>query len=1460
MTDSPFLKRPHSEWVASNALAFALRDPFPVSPGHTLVITRSEAQDWFSATPDERLAILGLIDEVKAQLDSEFHPDGYNIGLNAGTAAGQTVMHLHVHVIPRYRGDMDDPRGGVRHVIPSKGNYLRRIDPLATGGLEDPFARHLSPLFRTAEEIAIVAAFVQESGLSHIERDLREAVERGAHARLLTGDYLDITQASALEMVLDWQRAWQPEVTPEPLTELASAALHVEPLSPGRIEARIIEVGALPLATQSFHPKSWRFESKNQGVAFVGSSNLSRSALTTGIEWNLRVDRDRDRPAYERIRDSFDTLWQRARVLDAEWVEAYARRARTQRPPPPPLPGESALEPLEQAPTPHDVQREALETLQRHRQTGRNRALVVLATGLGKTWLAAFDFANFSHAAKSARPTRVLFIAHRKELLTQAAHTFRVLLRDRAEPTRVGWCVGNQADLEGDLVLASVAKLARPAVLERLADRHFDYVVIDEVHHAAAASYRRILAALNPSFLLGLTATPERADDADVLGLFGGEIAYRADIPRGIQVGRLVPFHYFGVKDDIDYVNIPWRNRRFDPEALSSAAQTEARMQTLWRAWSAHPGARTLVFCCSTAHADFVSAWLRDPSRGLKVAAVYAATDSYDRDQALDRLTRGDLDAICSVDLLNEGVDLPLVDRIVMLRPTESAVVFLQQLGRGLRAAEGKHAVTVIDFVGNHRIFLERLKTLLSFGGATPTLTVRAMLESEVASTLPGGCSVDLELEAKALLGRLFRIGGADEVERAYRQLRLERGARPTAGEFERRGYPPGSLRARHGSWFGFVMSEGDLEPDAARAVDLAAEFLRELEVTAITRAYKMVTLQALIEAGALTTGLPLVETALRSHEILHRSPELFQELPETFRVDTLGASGIDEWLRYWRENPIDAWTRPGQNTRPWLEIEQGRLRVAITIPRELEDAFGELVQELVDYRLAQYRARRDAATANQEGFVCTVLWNQRDPILKLPGTAVTRTNVPRGEIDIRVEGGVWTFRFAKEYVNVAFPVGTSRNQLPDLLRRWFGPQAGRPGTRFHVRFYASPEGLWAEPVQSRVVPLVPRRAIAAYPNLRAAAGHGQEIELSDGDVDERDYVQLPLENARAPEELFAVRVSGTSMDGGNSPIRDGDWAVLRWARSASKEDLRGRVVLVAQRGEGSGEEYSLKRLVEQTGEWRFVSDNPSGPSWRADEGTIPIARLERAVEPEALAPQEGTVLSEVEAALAFGVEALPSQSRRMGGHLFVWVDREGVLEAPDRVKEPSLRPRAGETAYVLVRTPALGADLVRYLGVGRWDEAASAWRVPEVDYKTWRAWGRSREVSRSLREGAVSHAQRVVDTLLNLDEEARWIEHSNGQRARIVGRAKRGGLRIVGLGPDAFVERTVSLTDLAWVEAAAEDVRERGGLLDEARVNRLRYLEGTPKESTRWIDTGWAIAACRRRWGLLGGSSVSVP
>jgi superfamily II DNA or RNA helicase/diadenosine tetraphosphate (Ap4A) HIT family hydrolase len=1185
---SPFLEAPESSWVAQNALAFALRDRFPVSPGHTLVIPRRLVATWFDATAEERAALFELVAIVKQKLDQEHHPDGYNIGINAGEAAGQTVMHLHVHVIPRYRGDVDDPRGGVRHLLPGKGNYLeQRPSPLATGGTDDPFLRHLAPLFDRATDAAILAAFVQESGLRILERHVLSALERGARVRFITGDYLHITQASALAEILDWMGR--------------NAALPPTDAPRGALEARVVEVGALPSSTQSFHPKSWRFEGPGFATAFVGSSNISRAALRTGVEWNLRVDRHRDPDAFRAVAEAFESCWSRARPLTPDWVEAYARRAKQAQFALPP--GEADEEPSGDLLEPHIIQREALNQLRKSRQEGRSRALVVLATGLGKTYLAALDVAAW--AEESGRAPRVLVLAHREELLFQAARTFRRALRQRA--ARFGYFAGSSADLDGDFIFASIQKLSRPEHLARLSPTRFDYVIVDEVHHGTAPSYRSVLTQLEPSFLLGLTATPERADGADVAGLFDDHTAYRADLGRGITQGLLVPFAYYGLKDHTDYGAIPFHNRRFDPGELERAIDTDPRLEQMWRAWQEHPGARTLIFCCSIRHAEHARDFFQ--SRGVRISTVHSGPTSAPREQALADLATGRLDALCAVDLFNEGLDLPSVDRVVMLRPTESPVVFLQQLGRGLRVDPGKNCLIALDFVGNHRVFLDRVRTLISLG--PEPIDLRDFLGNAEAARLPSGCSVDLELEAKELLASLLPARRASEAERAYRDLYEARGERPTAGELYRMGYRPSTLHSGDiEGWFDFVKAQGHLSEPEARVHAAASGWLRDLEKTSISKSFKIVTLQALLEAGALLRGLSISDLARRSHGILVRSPELFLDIkdvkalkpdPRTF--------DLRRFTTYWRTNPINAWAK--EQERRWFTLEGDKLIPKLPCPPGDESTLAAMTWEICDYWFARYRARKKLE-ATGASFLTPVLWNQRDPILKLP-SRIKHPDLPKDNVDVRLPSGeVWRFRFVKEFCNVAHPVGSQRNQLPDLLRRWFGLAAGRPGTAFHVRFTRDADGLWVEPEGAEAVTSPPLGTLIAYPTLRAAAGAASNpVELSP----EAETIQLPT---RAEGEgFFAVRAVGDSMNGGKSPIRDGDWLVMRFARGASYEELDGKVALLELPDSDFGFTYQVKRLRRRGAEWTLCSDNPDGPSFKATEQTIPIAVLVEVIRPE---------------------------------------------------------------------------------------------------------------------------------------------------------------------------------------------------------------------------------------------------
>jgi len=597
---------------------------------------------------------------------------------------------------------------------------------------------------------------------------------------------------------------------------------------------------------------------------------------------------------------------------------------------------------------------------------------------------------------------------------------------------------------------------------------------------------------------------------------------------------------------------------------------------------------------------------------------------------------------------------------------------------------------------------------------------VKSFLDSENSEDLPEGCSVNIELEAKTLLSRLFQVSGVDEVERAYGELALERGARedpsmrPTVGELQRMGYVPYKLRQRYGSWFEFVRAQGHLVPESVAVLDLSGDFLREVETTAMTKSYKMITLEALCEDDRLLTGMPLKDLALRCHAVLRRSPELLVDVPENQRGVPLSRADEAEWIAYWDRNPINAWMGGNRNERAWFQVKGDLFVLDLAIKPELASTLTQMTRELVDYRLAQYLARKRQAGSSLEGFVCKVLWNKRDPIMKLPPR--TAMVLPEGETDVRLsDGGMWQFRFAKEFCNVARPAGTPRNQLPDLLRGWFGPRAGHPGTSFQVRFHASPDGLWVEPVQPRIH-ISSRNRVVAYPDLRAAAGHiADNIESPDAEI-----VCLPIE--RSSSDLFAVRVSGTSMDGGKQPLHDGDWAVMRLCRGQSSRALENRVVLVEVPTGQIGSGYNIKRLRRDGVRWLLTSDNPEGPTIEADASMVAIARFEQVISPSDLAPPDGAVIKDIDLPSSFGLDYLAPQSGRHGGHLFIFVTEKGQLTGPDRVIFTPVTPHPSETAFVLSRRDDASW---RYLGVGRQAHEHGVWAIPKVDLQTWRAYGR---------------------------------------------------------------------------------------------------------------------------------------
>lgn len=782
---------------------------------------------------------------------------------------------------------------------------------LVTGGT-DHFLPHLSEAFTWATQADLAVAFIKTTGLRLLLPDLESMVEAGTpqRVRVLTSDYLDITDPEALRLLL-------------------------------LLQERGAEVRVYTTQEGSFHLKAYIFAKLDghllaAGTAFIGSSNISRQALQDGLEWNYRVVYPGDSGLLE-ARHRFDELFGHPKTvgLSDAWIEAYEQRR---------LPPSRSIAPgsheQEAPPEPTKIQHEALAALTASREGGYRRGLVVLATGLGKTWLAAFDAVRMG-----AR--RILFVAHREEILGQAAATFVRILPKK----RVGYYTGRSRDADVDVLCASVQTLAKAEHLERFAPQHFDYVVIDEFHHAAAGTYRRLLAHFAPSFLLGLTATPDRTDQSDILSLCDDNLVYSCHLFAGIQAGLLAPFHYHGIQDEsVDYREVPWRNGRFDPEQLSNKLATLARARHALREWRSKAQQRTLAFCVSTRHADYMAEQFS--RAGVAAAAVYSGS-TLGRAQALEKLHAGTLKVVFSVDLFNEGVDLPSIDTVMMLRPTESKILFLQQLGRGLRRSEGKQHLVVLDFIGNHHSFLQKPQALFGVGSTYQALAAFARKAERHALDLPAGCYVNYDLAIIDFLKSLDSSGP----QKDYEALRDVLGRRPTLTEFHRSGSSVQAMRQQAGQWFALVRTMGDLSELESAVAERFQALLREVEVTAMTKSFKMVLLEALFELDGLGQPVPLKALAQQSRGVLDRRRPLLADLPTEVRTI---AAADPAWARYWRDNPVKAWTggnRPPGTTAPF-KLEGSTFALTQSVPAELAPALAAMLQELVDYRLAAYEVR----------------------------------------------------------------------------------------------------------------------------------------------------------------------------------------------------------------------------------------------------------------------------------------------------------------------------------------------------------------------------------------------------------------------------------------------------------------------------------------------------------------------
>ncbi|MER5629723.1 DEAD/DEAH box helicase [Streptomyces nitrosporeus] len=591
---------------------------------------------------------------------------------------------------------------------------------LITNSPEDPsLGFELRAELATADRVDLLCAFVKWHGLRVLESSLASAHARGVPIRVLTTTYIGATERRALDRLV---RDFGAEVKVN--YELRSTRLHA---------------------------KAWLFR-RDSGfdTAYVGSSNLSKAALLDGLEWNVRLSSVATPSVLNKFEATFDAYWSDHAFetydpdSDAQRLdEALSHASGSGQP----ARNTITLSGLEVRPYPH--QRDMLERLEVERTVhDRHRNLLVAATGTGKTVMAALDYKRLRHAF--GQDLKLLFVAHRKEILEQSLRVYQNVLID-ANFGELFFASENPN--RWNHVFASIQSL-NAQTLERFTPDHFDVIVIDEFHHGTSPTYRKILDHFEPKELLGLTATPERMDGQNVQDeFFGGRIAAEMRLWEALENELLSPFHYFGITDNTDMTAVAWKRGAYDSSALSNIfTGNEARARLVVQAVMdkvTDPGSmRALGFCVSVDHAHFMADFFR--RAGIKALALSGETPRHERKAALEQLRSADLQVIFSVDLFNEGLDVPDVDTLLLLRPTSSATVFLQQLGRGLRRTEDKAVLTVLDFIGQHRKefrFEEQFRALTN-------LTRNRLLSSieKGFPQLPSGCQIVLESKAKDLI------------------------------------------------------------------------------------------------------------------------------------------------------------------------------------------------------------------------------------------------------------------------------------------------------------------------------------------------------------------------------------------------------------------------------------------------------------------------------------------------------------------------------------------------------------------------------------------------------------------------------------------------------------------------------------------------------------------------------------
>lgn len=725
-----------------------------------------------------------------------------------------------------------------------------------------------------ADRIDIIVSFLMESGVKLLIKDLEEAVHRGVEINILTGKYLNITQPQALYLIKS------------KLGEKINLRFYSD-------------------VSKSFHPKAYIFHNKNDSEIYIGSSNISRGALTNSIEWNYRFKKNNNEDDFMDFSNKFKDLWENHsfdisdEVLSSyskSWVRPniYKKILEDE--------GSNVIDIIE----PRGAQIEALYALNKTREEGFNKALVVASTGIGKTFLAAFDSQDYK---------KILFVAHRQEIIKQAMDSFKVITPDKS----MGLFYSESKEVDKDVVFAIVNTLSKDEYLDDdyFSRDYFEYVVIDEFHHAAAGSYQKILDYFRPQFLLGLTATPERLDNKDVFVLCDYNVAYEIRLKEAINRGELVPFNYYGVHDEtVNYENIEFKNGKYNEKQLEEALSINKRADKILKHYKKYKSEAALGFCTSKAHAEYMAKYFNE--NGVPSASVYSGEQgefTIERQEALNSLKNGKINIIFSVDMFNEGLDVPKVDLVMFLRPTQSPTIFLQQLGRGLRKSKGKDKLTVIDFIGNYKK-ANLIPFLLSgkpYNGGE--IINKPVLEFEY----PEDCHIDFDLQVIDIFKKLAEreLSIKELIVDEYYNVKENLEHRPSRTELliymDEEIYSKVRSNTRLSpfkDYLRFLDNLEELTKEEKNIKDsIAGDFIEMVETTTMSKTYKMPVFLAFYNNGNLKMEINDEDLYL-SFKNFYENPSMAVDMLKHKSTNGFKEWGKDKYVSLAKRNPVKFLTK----------------------------------------------------------------------------------------------------------------------------------------------------------------------------------------------------------------------------------------------------------------------------------------------------------------------------------------------------------------------------------------------------------------------------------------------------------------------------------------------------------------------------------------------------------------------